>query len=262
MEPENLDSHPLGSESVEREAPAAHVRPPDVSRHGTSPFAPSWGKDVWSWIWLAVWGGIFLLLWPACGGVPEVMLILLLIAVVIAMFAVIAVWILGPVDQAAKETRGPLQFTLVDFLCLFVLVQLPMALIHGLLTEAELAMRWILDVYAWFSVVAFWGLSVQVLSRAGIRRPRYRAIFLCFVAPSAILGTIAVPMLTAAAALAVYESLRTGDFPLRNRDGAVGAIVYLLLLVFIYLSGRLTRRMVAAGAAAKEDLPAEDGVMP
>ncbi len=167
----------------------------------------------------------------------------------------VAVWVLGPIDRAAKEFRAPMQFTLVDFLCLFFLVQLPMALIHGLLSEDELAARWILDIYAWCAIGAFWTASVHFLSRAGIGNPRHRAVFLSFVAPSAIAGAIVLPSLTAVALVALAHF--TNPFSPGNRiPTTIGTLVYIGLLAAVFFSGRFTRTIVAAAARQRESADA------
>ena len=181
------------------------------------------------------------------GGIGDLFFGLVLIAIVVSVAANVAVWILRPIDQASREVRAPLQFSLVDFLCLFLLVQLPMALIHGLLTDEEAGVRWTFDIYAWLAVAAFWSASVHVLSRAGIRNPRQRALFLAFIAPSALFGAIGLPCLTGYLLISLYQALfeGTGFSPQPPGARAAAVAVYGLLLVCVYVSGRLTRRMVA-----------------
>ena len=36
-------------------------------------------------------------------------------------------WVFGPLDRAAKNRKYPIQFSLADFLCLFVEIQLAFA---------------------------------------------------------------------------------------------------------------------------------------
>ena len=43
----------------------------------------------------------------------------------------LGIWVFRPLDRAAKGRRCPTQFTIVDFLCLFFIVQAPTALIHS-----------------------------------------------------------------------------------------------------------------------------------
>ena len=84
--------------------------------------------------------------------------------------ATMGAWVLRPLDRAAKNRRHPTQFTIADFFCLFLLIQLPMALVHALVPKSEPAAIWVLDGLGWFFFGAAWWAGVLRLSRAGIRR--------------------------------------------------------------------------------------------
>lgn len=156
------------------------------------------------------------------------------------LLAGIAIWVMRPLDRAARNVEAPVQFTLIDFLCLFFLVQMPMALIHGLFTESEQPQRWIFDIYAWFAFGAIWLASAQRLSRAGIHRPGQRALFLMFVVPSAVFGTVLGPLLCGLLIWAIVQQ--------EYRYLGLATTGQFLLLVLVYISGRITRRMVARAA--------------
>ncbi|NUQ65694.1 MAG: hypothetical protein HUU20_24755 [Pirellulales bacterium] len=210
------------------------------------------------WVVLSFAAAFLLAIILLCAGQEGLLVVVLglgVLAIVGAVALGVAIWVLHPIDRAAREFRAPMQFTLVDFLCLFLLVQLPMALIHGFLNDQEAGIRWMLDIYAWFGVGSFWAASVHALSRAGIRNPRHRAIFLGFVAPSAISGVVVLPVLTAVGIVALAE--RGGELLSRNSRGplAIAIVSYLALLVVVYFSGRLTRSMVAT--AARDRQPAQ-----
>lgn len=171
----------------------------------------------------------------------ELLLRLFQIALVVCPFLAVR-WAIGsllPLDRAAKQVEARMQFTLVDFLLLFFLIQMPMALIHGLLMPDPLGIRWLFDVYAWFAFGAMWLASAQRLSRAGIERSSHRAVFLGFVLPAAIFGTIASPVL----AVWLFALMADQDW---RRAGLVIA-AQLTLLVALYVAQRLTRWLVAAG---------------
>jgi hypothetical protein len=109
-------------------------------------------------------------------------------------------WILGPLDRAARRRKGPTQFTVVDFLCLVFLIQLPLALIQATLMRGampELAAGRILLVVACVIGGLMWWISVKQLSGAGITRTSHRCIFLAFVLPVAFFGSIAMMILVA-----------------------------------------------------------------
>jgi len=114
-----------------------------------------------------------------------------LLLIVAAACGVVANWVFGPIVRAGKERRLPPQYSITDFLCLFLLIQLPMALIHGYLQPAQsgflpggaTGVVWLLDGYAWLACGALWWGSVRGLSRAGIRNPWSRICFLVVVLP-------------------------------------------------------------------------------
>lgn len=162
--------------------------------------------------------------------------------VALAISVTIGRWILRPVDRAAKDLEHPTQFTLIDFFCLFFLIQFPTGIIHAWAPVAAVELKWLLTVYGWASCVAMWGFSVQKLSRAGIHNPRHRSIFLAFVLPVAFFGSIAFPLL-----LPVISIVVMGRW-VRNPVAVVTwAVVLQVALVFgLYACGRFTRRMVTA----------------
>ena len=164
----------------------------------------------------------------------------LLLALVLAV--AIGSWILRPLDRAAKNLQHPTQFTLIDFFCLFFLIQLPTGVIHLWLADTATEMRWLLDVYSWMSCAAMWGFSVQKLSRAGIHNPRHRGIFLAFVLPVAFFGSIAFPVVIPLTCILVSNNQVASP-----RTVVTWAVWIQIALVFgLYACGRFTRRMVAA----------------
>ncbi len=164
-------------------------------------------------------------------------------------------WIFNPVDRTARGRQFPPQYSIADFLCLFFLIQLPMALVHGYLggtesrrpgAELDRAAPWILDVFAWFACGMMWWLSVRTLSRAGIRNPWSRAIFLVIVIPVALVGALGIPIVTIAILIGLGSAERV-PLPMWG--------LVLLELVFVgavFGCGKYTRRIVAAAAPPGE----------
>jgi hypothetical protein len=115
----------------------------------------------------------------------------------------IGAWILWPLDTVAAHRRRPVQFTVIDFLGLVFLLQLPMALInlgtgmHAGMRGDQLAMY----VLAWIGTALVWWRSIVVFSRAGVTQAKDRALTVFLVLPMAYLGTFAVPILLVAATL-------------------------------------------------------------
>ena len=79
-------------------------------------------------------------------------------------------WVLGPLDRAAKNRRFAMQFSLADLLCLFVLVQLPVGLLHWAAGGSKMEPGGVLVVDIQIAVAAtvVWWKCVRTMSRAGI----------------------------------------------------------------------------------------------
>ena len=60
-------------------------------------------------------------------------IVLLGIALAVAPIFWIARQILAPIDRAAKFRKAPVRFSIGDFLCLFLAIQIPLAAVHGFL---------------------------------------------------------------------------------------------------------------------------------
>ena len=180
-------------------------------------------------------------------GIVGALLMFGAIALVVSALA-FGAWVVRPVDRAARGRRHPPQFSLFDFLCLFVLIQLPTGLVHGLLdAREELATICILDAFGWGACSAMWWFSVRTLSQAGVSNPRHRAVFLLVALPIAVFGAIALPA-------AVVAMVAVAANPPSNGREVVALLAGLAigLFVAIYLCGRYTRWMLAA-------VPGRDG---
>jgi len=95
----------------------------------------------------------------------------------------IAVWVLRPIHRAARSRRAPAQLALIDFLCLIFLAQLPMAVIGWFGGTFNPRGTWVLYVFGWVACGLLWWVAVRLLSRAGVRQARRRAVFQVFVLP-------------------------------------------------------------------------------
>jgi hypothetical protein len=164
----------------------------------------------------------------------------------------VAWWIFRPLDVAGKRLDRPTQFTIVDFFCLFFLIQFPMAFIHfgdSRPDWREEGMTWVLDGFVWFACGSLWVASVRTLSRAGVTNPWHRAVHLAFVLPVAIAGAIAVPVLSTVSVVSLLGIL-VGSAP--PELWALLSAIDLALIAAVYAAGRWTRRMLRA---ALGDLP-------
>lgn len=156
----------------------------------------------------------------------------------------IAVWVLRPLDDAAKSHRLPMRFTLADFLCLFVLVQASAA---GLMIEGRAG--WIIVGFGWVALGSMWALGVHTLSRAGVVNPWHRAAFLLVVVPLTVVSAILMPptiMMLGVAFSSRHSPLRTSEL-LWTSLGLAAAIAAL------YGLGMFTRRMIRSRSTGTQN---------
>ena len=106
------------------------------------------------------------------------------------MLIAIGRYILGPLDRATRHRRRPTQFTMVDFMSLMFLFQLPMAALRGWTNLREEPSIWVFYIFGWLATAAMWASSVSTLSRAGVNYTWHRGVFLAFVLPAAYFGSI------------------------------------------------------------------------
>ncbi len=167
-------------------------------------------------------------------------LVISLLAVVACLaFPILAgAWILRPLDLAAKRYRRPTRFTILDFFGLIFLVQMPMALTHGLVPREEAAIFWIFLGLGWLVSVAVWGMAVKTFSNAGIENVWTRAMLVFFVLPMAYFGTFAVVGVALVARFNPADSI--GPWLLQ------GALE-IALVCGIIAAGWLTRRVAPKG---------------
>ncbi|MEN6495780.1 MAG: hypothetical protein ABFD16_15980 [Thermoguttaceae bacterium] len=175
----------------------------------------------------------------------ELLILLLAILVVLSIAGVAAGrWILAPLEPRMEGGRTGTQFTLVDLLCLFVVLEIPLAWVGAAAAMPDDPRPWILGGFlaVYFGLV--WWAGVRKLSQAGIRNPWHRGGFLVLVFPGTILGLIlAVAIAVVAVALL---------FPPSSSGWAMLLVAIDLGLGFcLYAFGRFTRRMAAAAAAPR-----------
>jgi hypothetical protein len=181
----------------------------------------------------------------------EVLYLLLFLAGLVAAAALLTAigrYILGPLDRAARHWMRPTQFTMIDFLSLVFLFQLPMAALRSLDHERGDAQEliWLLHLFCWIVTAAMWGLSVRTLSRAGIENTWHRGVFLAFVLPAAYFGSIALVVSLCAAVLSICME----GIPSTTAALTMLAVVAGLLAGF-FLSAKFVRKMVAASPLAE-----------
>lgn len=146
-------------------------------------------------------------------------------------------WMLGPLDDAARNRRYPVQFTLSDFLTLVFLLQIPLGIVHSTMPYTQWWAIALLDAFGWTACSLIWWGSVRTLSRAGIHRPGQRFLLTAICIPFAYFGTFAIPLLVIALSVAWYAP------PQFRSSGHVVSLVALLILdvCLLLLAGRYIR---------------------
>jgi hypothetical protein len=96
--------------------------------------------------------------------------------------------ILRPIDQAAQERNLPFRFSMGDFLCLFWVVQLPLAYVYHYGDRETESFYWILTVMVWGVAPFVWYTCARALSKAGVSAGKHRFIFLGIVVPTVYYG--------------------------------------------------------------------------
>ena len=182
-------------------------------------------------------------------GVLLMTLLMLLLGVcVVAAPVGIARWVLRPLDEAARRSRMRLQFTVLDFLCLFVLVQVPMALIHGISRYTPTIVIALADAFSWLCVGSMWFAGVWAMSRAGIHRAADRCLFLVVVLPVSIISVLEFP-----GWVLVVHLMTAFSRPLQEMLPSI--VVLTVALAGVYPAGAFMRRMVAR---TESPLPEDD----
>ncbi|NLE38503.1 MAG: hypothetical protein GX621_10810 [Pirellulaceae bacterium] len=172
--------------------------------------------------------------------------------VVIGPFLMLAIvpWVVRPLDRAAKARQRPTQFTIVDFLCLFVLAQFFTALIHsirpGREEEVQEWVPYLLDVYAWISIGLIWWKCAEIMSRAGIDKPWHRVVLLLFVLPVTAVGPLSPFILVIVAAIGMAR------FSSHVALGLTMTLMVAGVTAGLFVSRRLIRRIVAESESATD----------
>jgi hypothetical protein len=176
--------------------------------------------------------------------------------VLLIYVAVVAVrWVLGPLDRAAKNRRYPIQFTLADFLCLFVQVQLALAGPALAFRQMDNRNSAIIGASVIVAIIValvllVWWTGVRTLSRAGVHGTLARALTLTVAIPFGYACSIAIPGL----AIGLIGVLFGG--PPREYSWAVVLLPVEMVLILIVVGlGFMTRHFLASAEPQPEKIP-------
>jgi hypothetical protein len=119
--------------------------------------------------------------------------------------------ILAPIDRVAKFRRAPAQFSIGDFLCLFLVVQIPLTATHWLANEETHAAFWAFTGITWMVAPVIWYAGARTLSKAGIMHRGHRFVFLGLIMPLIYYGLIPSTGLSIAAVITVFGVAGAAD---------------------------------------------------
>ncbi len=177
--------------------------------------------------------------------ITQTLLVMVSLLVLAPFSRMIGIWVLRPVDHAAKDREHPTQFTIVDFFCLFFIIQLAMAIIHwqfGVGPGAQMRFVYMFDAFSWFACGALWLKSVQLMSRAGIQKPWHRVLFLAVIIPGTLAAVMVAPILLSFW-LGIIVSSPTNE---NNVNLPLMLAILATLPPILYALARLSRIVVAA----------------
>jgi hypothetical protein len=161
-------------------------------------------------------------------------------------------WVLGPLDKAAKNRQAPLQFGLADMLCLFFLIQLPIGGIHWIARGEDPRAAIIPDIVVAAIVILVWWFCWRTMSKAGILVAWQRMLVLAIILPGGYVGSVA---------LAVLPLVAAGFFWSNECVIAWSFVsVELILMIVLYIFGRISRVIVAANK--KKDMAVDAILLP
>lgn len=144
--------------------------------------------------------------------------------------------ILAPIDRAAKSRKAPVRFSIGDFLCLFLAIQIPLAAVHGFLGPETMDAYWAFTVITWLVAPIIWYFGGQTLSRAQVTASSHRFLFLGLIMPLVYYGLVPFTIL----GLALLAPL-VGHTPTQFQWML---LVWFVLASLFFLSGRFVRWML------------------
>src|SRR4051794_28565325 len=158
------------------------------------------------------------------------------IALAIAPIIWIARQILSPIDRAAKFRQAPVRFSIGDFLCLFLAIQIPLAAVHRFVGQDTMEAYWIFTIITWLIAPVIWYAGARTLSKAQVTKSSHRFVFLGLIMPLVYYGLVPFTLLGFA-----FLSLLAGETDLPFR---LLLLAWLILAGLFFVSGRYVRWML------------------
>jgi hypothetical protein len=118
----------------------------------------------------------------------ELLILCVVIIVVLAPIVIVGRWILGPIDRAARDREVPVRFSIGDFLCLFLAVQIPLTVVYQFVGSDGEQLFWVFTLITWIIAPVIWFACARALSRAGVASGTHRFVFLGLIMPAVYYG--------------------------------------------------------------------------
>jgi hypothetical protein len=190
--------------------------------------------------------------------VISVTVFLIVLGIFVGSIAMIGRWILTPIDRAGEYRNVPLRFSIGDFLCLFIVLQVPLLFTHFVTAEffadEERHAISVLTLLTWIIAPVIWFKCARAISKAGVDNGRHRFVFLGLIIPVVYYGLVPFLYLTAAN---IGWLLSIDERPDRNPPGLSMLAWFVLALVY-YLSGLFSRWMLRQGKRDTESRASTD----
>lgn len=197
-----------------------------------------------------------------------------IIGVVLILSAILApiIWtvqrILMPIDRAGKAREGlllvsndhpiaasdmVLRFSIGDFLCLFLIVQVPLAFVFRIDGKETRPHYWVMMGLIWLVAPFVWFTCARALSKAGIVSGLHRFVFLGLVVPAVYYGLFPFIGLSLGGILKLFE-----DGPNALWENSLGMGLWCVLATAFVLGGFyspwLERKQAQVAAAEEVDV--------
>jgi hypothetical protein len=163
------------------------------------------------------------------------------IAIGLGPLVFIGWWILAPIDRAAKFRTAPMRFSVGDFLCLFLAIQIPLAFVYRFVGEDVSAYYWVLTILTWAIAPIIWIACGHTLSKAGITTSVHRFVFLGLIMPLVYYGLIPFTLLGLSFLAALFDP---ANVPFQWIGPA-----WLILAMLFFVSGLFVRKMLQQSIA-------------
>jgi hypothetical protein len=132
------------------------------------------------------------------------------LAAIIAPTTLVVRMILSPIDQAAKIRNAPPRFSVGDFLCLFLAIQIPLSAISRFVEPEERYTFWLFTIATWIVGPLMWITGARTLSKAGVVTGFHRLVFMGLVMPVVYYGLLPFTILSVQFVMIVFS----GEYPM------------------------------------------------